>query len=59
MTRYLLFATELYGLPVLRPLDVAIRAAGGEVAWFAPSTFKPHLKPHVFYRLMREDWRER
>ena len=37
MTRYLLFATELYGLPVLRPLDVAIRAAGGEVAWFAPA----------------------
>ena len=46
MTRYLLFATELYGLPVLRPLDVAIRAAGGEAAWFAPASFLPHLKPH-------------
>ena len=37
MAHYLLFATELYALPVLRPLDAAIRAAGDEAAWFAPS----------------------
>jgi CDP-glycerol glycerophosphotransferase (TagB/SpsB family) len=43
MARYLLFATELYALPVLRPLDAAIRASGGETAWFAPSSFERHL----------------
>lgn len=36
MRRYLLFATELYALPILRPLQAAIRAAGDEVAWFLP-----------------------
>jgi len=46
MTRCLLFATELYGLPVLRPLDAAIRASGGEAVWFAPASFAPHLAPH-------------
>jgi len=60
MTRYLLFATELYGLPVLRPLDAAIRARGGEAAWFAPATFLPHLGAHE--RLLDDvdavvDWR--
>src|SRR5262245_21012627 len=43
MAHYLLFATELYALPVLRPIDAAIRAMGGEAAWFAPATFKEHL----------------
>ncbi|HVT33191.1 MAG TPA: CDP-glycerol glycerophosphotransferase family protein [Rhodanobacteraceae bacterium] len=43
MARYLLFATELYALPVLRPLGAAVRAAGGEVAWFAPAPFGDHL----------------
>ena len=43
MAHYLLFATELYALPVLRPLDAAIRASGGETAWFAPAAFEPHL----------------
>jgi CDP-glycerol glycerophosphotransferase (TagB/SpsB family) len=43
MARYLLFATELYALPVLRPLDAAIRADGAETAWFAPAMFKDHL----------------
>lgn len=41
--RYLLFATELYGLPVLRPLDAAIRAAGGQTAWFVPTRFAARL----------------
>jgi CDP-glycerol glycerophosphotransferase (TagB/SpsB family) len=43
MAHYLLFATELYALPVLRPLDAAIRAAGDKVAWFAPAAFARHL----------------
>ncbi len=43
MAHYLLFATELYALPVLRPLDAAIRAAGDKVAWFAPAAFGRHL----------------
>ena len=43
MAHYLLFATELYALPVLRPLDAAIRASGGESAWFAPASFASHL----------------
>jgi hypothetical protein len=43
MARYLLFATELYALPVLRPLDAAIRAAGDEAAWLAPASFGDHL----------------
>ncbi len=46
MSHYLLFATELYALPVLRPLGAAIRAAGGEAAWFAPAAFRDHLIDH-------------
>jgi len=45
MARYLLFATELYALPILRPLDAAIHASGGEAAWFAPAVFAAHLDP--------------
>ena len=45
MAHYLLFATELYALPVLRPLDAAIRAGGDEAAWFAPASFAEHLAP--------------
>lgn len=44
MAHYLLFATELYALPVLRPLDAAVRAMGGETAWFAPASFARHLQ---------------
>jgi CDP-glycerol glycerophosphotransferase (TagB/SpsB family) len=32
--RYLLYASELYCLPVLRPLEREIRRRGGEAAWF-------------------------
>lgn len=32
--RYLLFGTELYAIPILRPLQAAIRARGGVVHWF-------------------------
>ncbi|HEY5810757.1 MAG TPA: CDP-glycerol glycerophosphotransferase family protein [Povalibacter sp.] len=34
MARYLLFASELYALAILRPLQDAIRARGDEAAWF-------------------------
>ena len=34
MARYLLFASELYALAILRPLQAAIRARGGVAAWF-------------------------
>ncbi len=43
MHRYLLFATELYALPILRPLQAAIRAAGDEAAWFAPHAIAARL----------------
>src|SRR6185312_9564967 len=45
MAHYLLFATELYALPVLRPLGAAIRAAGGDAAWFAASNWVPQFFP--------------
>lgn len=32
--RYLLFGTELYAIPILRPLQAAIRARGAELRWF-------------------------
>src|SRR5690606_18497358 len=32
--RYLLFATQSYAFEILRPLQAAIRARGGEAAWF-------------------------
>jgi CDP-glycerol glycerophosphotransferase (TagB/SpsB family) len=34
MRRYLLFGNLTYALPVLRPLQKAIRQRGGEAAWF-------------------------
>ncbi|HEY0179479.1 MAG TPA: CDP-glycerol glycerophosphotransferase family protein [Dokdonella sp.] len=44
MPRHLLFATELYALPILRPLAAAIRARGGDAAWFVPSAVAAHLR---------------
>ncbi len=35
-SRYLLFGTELYAIPILRPLQAAIRAEGGVACWFLP-----------------------
>jgi len=32
--RYLLYGSERYALPILRPLQAAIRRRAGEVAWF-------------------------
>ena len=34
MARYLLFGTELYALPILRPLAAAIARRGDEARWF-------------------------
>ena len=45
MRRHLLFATELYALPILRPLAAAIAAAGGEAAWFLPDAVAALLRP--------------
>ncbi len=45
MRCYLLFATELYALPILRPLARAIVDAGGEVAWFVSAPLAAHLAP--------------
>ena len=33
-TRFLLYGSERYALAILRPLQDAIRARGGETAWF-------------------------
>jgi len=44
MRHYLLFATELYALPILRPLAAAIRASGGDAAWFLPDEAATHLR---------------
>src|SRR5436190_86173 len=45
MQRYLLFANELYALPILRPLAQAIRASQGEVAWFVAARLAKYLNP--------------
>ena len=34
VSRYLLFVSELYAFAILRPLQAAIRARGGDAAWF-------------------------
>ncbi|HYW03248.1 MAG TPA: CDP-glycerol glycerophosphotransferase family protein [Gammaproteobacteria bacterium] len=50
MRRYLLFVSELYALPVLRPLQASIRARGGEAAWFFEKGGADHL--HADERLL-------
>ena len=44
MRRYLLFASELYALPILRPLAAAIHARGEEVAWFVANPLAAYLR---------------
>ncbi|HOX71717.1 MAG: UDP-N-acetylglucosamine 2-epimerase [Dokdonella sp.] len=53
MPRYLLFATTLYALPILRPLEQAIHASGGEAAWFIASSLEDYMWPgeHVLRNL--------
>lgn len=41
--RHLLFATELYALPILRPLARAARARGDDVQWFVQGSAAAHL----------------
>lgn len=52
MQHYLLFATTLYALPILRPLADAIRAAGDEVAWFVATPLQPYMRSGE--RLLRD-----
>lgn len=53
MQRYLLFATTLYALPILRPLAQAIHAGGGEAAWFVATSLEGYMQPgeHVLRNL--------
>ncbi len=44
MKACLLFATELYALPILRPLDRAARRAGIDTAWVVPDAVAAHLR---------------
>jgi hypothetical protein len=40
-----MFATEAYGLPILRPLAAAARARGIEVGWVLPAALAAQLAP--------------
>jgi len=44
--KHLLFGTELYALPILRPLAAAIAARGEECRWFLPGVDRARLEPH-------------
>ncbi|MEP6881489.1 MAG: CDP-glycerol glycerophosphotransferase, partial [Dokdonella sp.] len=52
MKRYLLFATNLYALPILRPIAQAVVASGGEVAWFVVRSLAAYMEPNE--RLLRD-----
>jgi CDP-glycerol glycerophosphotransferase (TagB/SpsB family) len=43
MKRYLLFATTLYALPILRPLARSILARGEQAAWFVSAALAEYL----------------
>ena len=45
MQRYLLFGNLPYALPILRPLQAAIRARGGEARWFFHGDGAQFLRP--------------
>jgi len=45
MKRYLLFGNLPYALPILRPVQAAIRARGGEARWFFHGDGGQFLKP--------------
>ncbi len=45
MRRYLLFGNLPYALPILRPVQAAIRARGGEARWFFHGDGAQYLKP--------------
>ena len=42
--RYLLFGTELYAVPILRPLARAAHARGAMVDWVVPEPIAPYLQ---------------
>ena len=52
MRQFLLFATTLYALPILRPLARAIRESGGEAAWFVAAPLKRYMGPDE--RILRD-----
>lgn len=43
--RYLFYGTQLYALPILRPLQEAIRRRGDEAAWFLIGQGAKYLRP--------------
>ncbi len=43
MSAYLLLASELYSLPILRPVAAAARAAGHRVGWLCSDAIAPRL----------------
>lgn len=45
MRRYLLFASQLYSLSILRPLQEAIRKRDGDAAWFLQTGETEYLRP--------------
>ncbi|UPG90270.1 CDP-glycerol glycerophosphotransferase family protein [Luteibacter aegosomaticola] len=45
MAACLMFATEEYALPILRPLAAAARARGQQVGWIVPDAVATHLAP--------------
>jgi CDP-glycerol glycerophosphotransferase (TagB/SpsB family) len=45
MKRYLLFGNLPYALPILRPLQAAVRAQGGEARWFFHGDGAQYLRP--------------
>ncbi|QKT03227.1 CDP-glycerol glycerophosphotransferase family protein [Ectothiorhodospiraceae bacterium 2226] len=47
--RYLFFVHQPYSLAILRPLQAAIRARGGESAWFFHGAGADHLLPDERY----------
>lgn len=44
--KHLLFGTELYALPILRPLAAAIAARGEQCRWFLPGVDAARLESH-------------
>lgn len=45
MSTYVLFASELYSLPILRPLAVAAGIAGHRIAWLCSDAIAASLQP--------------
>lgn len=55
MQACLLFATELYALPILRPLAAAAQARGIRTAWVVPAALAPRLRAEERRLVSRRD----